>query len=310
MISFKQVTKAFDGQTVLDSISFDIPKGSAFGLIGSNGAGKSTILRLMSGVYQPDSGEVLLDGKPIFNSPDNKCRVFFVSDETVQYHSFTIKSLANFYKLYYPRFSDALLEKMLKAVSLPTNKPLSTFSKGMKRQAITMIGIAAQPEYLLLDEAFDGLDPAMRKLVRQLLIDRMLEENMTIIISTHNLTEINEICDSAALIHDNRIVFSRSLDDIRSNMHKLQLAFPTDAPAYTKEQLAETGTEILHFEKQQSVYHLVVKGDEEELCKRFSALHPVVCDLIPLTLEEIFIYELEVLGYGNYVFENDEPVSQ
>lgn len=305
MIELKQVTKKFDDQIILDAISTRIPKGTAFGLIGSNGAGKSTILRLISGVYQTDGGEVLLDGKPIYDIPDQKRRVFFVSDETTQFHSFTIKKLADYYKHFYPRFSYELLETMLKSITLPQHKPLSTFSKGMKRQAITMLGVAARPEYLLLDEAFDGLDPSMRKLIRQILIDRMVEDEMTVIVSTHNLAEINELCDSAALIHDSKIVFSCALDDIRSNLHKLQLGWSTKAPEYSREQFEALGIEILRFEKQHSIYHLVARGEEDQLREKLAPMNPTIFDLIPLTLEEIFIYELEVLGYGCYKFDTE-----
>ena len=157
MIEIQKVTKKFDEKTILDAIDLQIPNGSAFALIGSNGAGKSTILRLLCGVYQPNDGKVLLDGKPIYNSPAEKQRIFFVPDETAQYHGFTVRSLADFYKAYYPRFSEELFERMLKAIPLPVNESLMKFSKGMKRQAIAMIGIAAQPDVLLLDEAFDGI---------------------------------------------------------------------------------------------------------------------------------------------------------
>lgn len=310
MIEIQKVTKKFDEKTILDAIDLQIPNGSAFALIGSNGAGKSTILRLLCGVYQPNDGKVLLDGKPIYNSPAEKQRIFFVPDETAQYHGFTVRSLADFYKAYYPRFSEELFERMLKAIPLPINESLMKFSKGMKRQAIAMIGIAAQPDVLLLDEAFDGLDPSMRIMIRKLLVDLMLEKGMTVVISSHNLTEVNEICDSAAMLHNGKIIFSSSLDEARSSVHKIQIAFSSDTKAITEDDFRNLGADVLSMKQNLSVYHLVVRGEEEQLRALFETLHPAVLDMIPLTLEEIFIHELEVLGYGNYVFENDEPVSQ
>lgn len=303
MIEIQKVTKKFDEKTILDAIDLQIPNGSAFALIGSNGAGKSTILRLLCGVYQPNDGKVLLDGKPIYNSPAEKQRIFFVPDETAQYHGFTVRSLADFYKAYYPRFSEELFERMLKAIPLPVNESLMKFSKGMKRQAIAMIGIAAQPDVLLLDEAFDGLDPSMRIMIRKLLVDLMLEKGMTVVISSHNLTEVNEICDSAAMLHNGKIIFSSSLDEARSSVHKIQIAFSSDTKAITEDDFRNLGADVLSMKQNLSVYHLVVRGEEEQLRALFETLHPAVLDMIPLTLEEIFIHELEVLGYGNYVFE-------
>ena len=303
MIEIQKVTKKFDEKTILDAIDLQIPNGSAFALIGSNGAGKSTILRLLCGVYQPNDGKVLLDGKPIYNSPAEKQRIFFVPDETAQYHGFTVRSLADFYKAYYPRFSEELFERMLKAIPLPVNESLMKFSKGMKRQAIAMIGIAAQPDVLLLDEAFDGLDPSMRIMIRKLLVDLMLEKGMTVVISSHNLTEVNEICDSAAMLHNGKIIFSSSLDEARSSVHKIQIAFSSDTKAITEDDFRNLGADVLSMKHNLSVYHLVVRGEEEQLRALFETLHPAVLDMIPLTLEEIFIHELEVLGYGNYVFE-------
>lgn len=303
MIEIQKVTKKFDEKTILDAIDLQIPNGSAFALIGSNGAGKSTILRLLCGVYQPNDGKVLLDGKLIYNSPAEKQRIFFVPDETAQYHGFTVRSLADFYKAYYPRFSEELFERMLKAIPLPVNESLMKFSKGMKRQAIAMIGIAAQPDVLLLDEAFDGLDPSMRIMIRKLLVDLMLEKGMTVVISSHNLTEVNEICDSAAMLHNGKIIFSSSLDEARSSVHKIQIAFSSDTKAITEDDFRNLGADVLSMKQNLSVYHLVVRGEEEQLRALFETLHPAVLDMIPLTLEEIFIHELEVLGYGNYVFE-------
>ena len=282
MIKLDNTIKKFEDFTALDGV----------GLLGSNGAGKSTILRLLSGVYSPDGGSVTIDGEDIFNNPEVKQKVFFVNDETVQFGSFTLDKLKNYYKGFYPNFSEEIYEKMVKAVDLPKNKKLDTFSKGMKRQAAIILAISSKHDYLLLDEAFDGLDPTMRIIVKRMLVDEMIDRKLTVIISSHNLKEINELCDSVALIHNGKIVFSRELDSVKGNIHKIQAAFPEE---HTREDFE--CPELLHFEKNMSVYYLIMKGSEEDIREKLNKFDPSLLDMIPLTLEEVFIYEMEVLGY-------------
>ncbi len=293
MIELKGVTKTFDnGFKALDNIDLVIPEGSAFGLLGSNGAGKSTILRLLAGIYSQDSGEVLVDGGKVFNSPSVKRKIFFVNDETIQFTSSTLNEIKSFYKGFYPEFSEEAFERLNGVIKLPVDKKLSTFSKGMKRQAIVLIGLACRPDYLMLDEAFDGLDPTMRIIVKRMLVDAMLDRKMTAIISSHNLNEINEVCDTVALLHKGKILFNREVDSVKGNIHKYQCVFKSEI---TKDDLA--GIEILHFEKNHSIYNIIAKGPSEEVTEVINRKQPVVLDVIPLTLEEIFIYEMEVLGY-------------
>ena len=293
MIEFKNLSKSIDGNLILDSIDLQIKKGSVFGLLGSNGAGKSTILRLMCGIYKQESGELLIDGEKVYDNVKIKRQIFFINDETVQFTSFTLKDLKKYYKNYYPNFSDETFEKLRKIVNLPVDKKISTFSKGMKRQAIVITGLSCQTEYLLLDEAFDGLDPTMRIIVKDIIFDAMLDRQMTVIISSHNLKEINEICDSAAMIHNGKIIFCRELDEIKNNILKIQTSFKQE---YTKDDFPEL--EILHFEKKQSVYYIIVKGEIDEIKKYVAQKSPAFLDILPLTLEEIFIYEMEALGYN------------
>lgn len=299
MIELSNVVKKFDSYTVLDNVNLSIKEGTAFGLLGSNGAGKSTILRLLCGIYGANQGIVTIDGQEVYNNPKVKERVFFIDDETIQFAHYTLKELKDFYKGFYPNFSEELFEKLRTTINLPLNKKTSTFSKGMKRQAIVIIALACQTDYLLLDEAFDGLDPTMRIIVKRMLVDAMIDRQLTTIISSHNLKEINEICDSVALLHQGKIVFSRELDSVKSNIHKVQVVFPpiseTLPQSYTKEDFPEL--DILHFEQNHSVYHIIIRGTVEEIKQKFSNKHPIVLDVIPLTLEEIFIYEMEVLGY-------------
>ncbi|MBR1553885.1 MAG: ABC transporter ATP-binding protein [Oscillospiraceae bacterium] len=301
MMQLKNTVKQFEDFTALDSVNLEIPKGTAFGLLGSNGAGKSTILRLFSGIYRPESGEVLIDGEPVYDNVNAKQKVFFINDETVQFGGYTLRQLKDFYKQFYPEFSEEIFERLEKVIQLPMNKKISTFSKGMKRQAIVIIGIACCTPYLLLDEAFDGLDPTMRIIVKKMLVDAMCERELTVVISSHNLKEINEMCDTAALLHHGKIVFNRELDSLKGEVHKIQTAFKEKERIFTREDFPNL--EILHFEKTQSIYHIIAKGSEEQIHQALAPFEPVIADLIPLSLEEIFIYELEVLGYDSKVFE-------
>lgn len=292
MIELKGVTKNFDNFKVLENIDLTIPKGSAFGLLGSNGAGKSTILRLLSGIYKAEGGNVLIDGEEVYDNIPIKQKVFFINDETIQFSNFTLNELKNFYRGFYPNFSQELFEKLRNSINLPLNKKLSQFSKGMKRQAIVITALACQTDYLLLDEAFDGLDPTMRIIVKRMIVDAIIDRDLTTIISSHNLKEINEVCDTVALLHEGKIIFSKDLDSVKGNIHKIQTAFPE---AYTSEDFS--GLQIMHFEKNQSIYYMIIKGDEDEIRKQLAPKNPLILDVIPLSLEEIFIYEMEVLGY-------------
>ena len=293
MIELKGVSKRFDSFTALDNVDLTIETGTAFGLLGSNGAGKSTILRLLSGIYRQEGGEVLIDGSEVYSRPEVKERVFFINDETVQFGGYTLKALKNFYKGFYPNFSEEIFEKLRETIKLPLDKKIDTFSKGMKRQAIVIIALACRTDYLLLDEAFDGLDPTMRIIVKRMLVDAMLDRKLTTVISSHNLKEINEVCDSVALIHHGKVLFSRDLDSVKGNIHKIQAVFPEE---YTEKE-AFPELDVLHFEKSKSVLYLIVRGSEEEIREKLAGKNPVVLDVIPLSLEEIFIYEMEGMGY-------------
>lgn len=300
MMQLQKTVKRFDDFTALDAVDLEIPTGTAFGLLGSNGAGKSTILRLFSGIYQPEEGQVLIDGAPVYDNVEAKQKVFFINDETIQFSGFTLTQLKNFYKQFYPAFSEEIFGKLESAIQLPMNRRISTFSKGMKRQAIVITGIACCTPYLLLDEAFDGLDPTMRIIVRRMLVDAMCERQLTVVISSHNLKEIGEMCDTAALLHHGKIIFDRQIDSMKGTVHKIQVAFADREREYTAADFP--GVEILHFSRTESIYHIIAKGDEETLRAALAPHSPVVSDLIPLSLEEIFIYELEGLGYDSNVF--------
>ena len=301
MIKLQGTVKKFGNFTALDGVDLEIPKGTAFGLLGSNGAGKSTILRLLSGIYQQEAGEVLIDGETVFDNVETKQKVFFINDETIQFGGYTLLELKKFYQQFYPSFSEEIFQKLQSAIDLPLNKKISKFSKGMKRQAIVIVGLACCTPYLLLDEAFDGLDPTMRIIVKKMIVDAMCERELTVIISSHNLKEINEMCDTAALLHKGKIVFNRELDSFKGSVHKIQVVFADREREYTREDFKDV-PEILHFERTQSIYHIIAKGEEDTIRKALAPYDPIVTDLIPLSLEEIFISELEVLGYDSKVF--------
>ena len=292
MIELKDVSMQFEHYQALRRVSLSVKTGSAMGLLGSNGAGKSTMLRLLAGIYQQSEGEVTIDGMPVFDNVAIKKKVFFINDETVQYNSYTLMELKNYYKLFYANFSEEVFEELRERIKLPLNKKISQFSKGMKRQAIMIIALACQTEYLFLDEAFDGLDPTMRLIVKRMLVDAMIDRNMTIIISSHNLKEIGELCDTVALVHQGEVVFTRELDQINDNIHKIQVAFKEP-----KEQSAFASLDVLHYETNGSVISMIVRGTEQEVVTTLAKMNPVICDRVALTLEEVFIYEMEGLGY-------------
>lgn len=292
MIELKKVRMSFDDFNALDGVDLTVESGTAFGLLGSNGAGKSTILRLLSGVYKQAEGEVLIDGEPVYDNVSAKQKVFFINDETVQFGAMTLNDMRAYYKGFYPNFSDEIFDKLNGIIKLPEKKRIDKFSKGMKRQAIVITGLACCTDYLLLDEAFDGLDPTMRIIVKRMLVDAMIDRKLTVIISSHNLKEINEVCDTAALLHQGKLLFNRDLDSVKGSIHKVQAAFPTEC---TAEDFGEL--DVLHYEKNQSITYLIIKGDEEAIRTELEKKQPKVLDLIPLTLEEIFIYEMEGMGY-------------
>ena len=292
MISINNVTKSFDENKVFDDFSLEIPKGSAYGLLGSNGAGKSTLLRMLCGIYSTQSGEIQIDGRIQDGSDEIKKKMFFVNDETLQLSAFTLLSLKKFYSGLYPDFSDESWEKLVSVLKLPKDKKLSTFSKGMKRQAILITAVSCRPEYLFLDEAFDGIDPATRIVLKKLIIDEMIDNSMTVVISSHNLSEIEEFCDVVGMLHDGKLVFSKELDSIKGNIHKIQTAFDKTV---TSEDFP--GLDILNISYHGSVCYIIVRGEAETVVAQVEKKKPKFIDVVPLSLKEIFIHEMEGLGY-------------
>lgn len=312
MIEIKNVSMVFDrkdfgkkgdGYKALDDVSVTIPDGCVYGFLGSNGAGKSTLMRMMCGVYKTEQGSITIDGESVYDNPKAKANIFFVNDETVQYTTFTLEGLRKYFKSYYPTFSDEVWNRLISRLNLPTNKRLAEFSKGMKRQAVVIIGLACMTRYLMLDEAFDGLDPAMRKVVKNMIIDEMIDRQATLIVSSHNIAEINELCDRAMLIHMGKLIFADEIDQIKGGFRKVQLA-RKDSPVGLDE-LQQIGAQVMQYSVSGSVSQAVIRGTEDEIFRRLSGIKTDITEMIPLTLEEIFIYELEARGYGNINIKED-----
>lgn len=296
MIKIQNVTKKFGAQKALDNLTLEIEKGCAYGLLGSNGAGKSTLLRLLSGIYIQDNGRITIDDEPIYDNPALKEKIFFVSDDTAQFTGMTLLQMKDFVKTFYKTYNEEVFNSLWEILKLPLDKKLSDFSKGMRRQAVVICGLSACTEYLLLDEAFDGLDPAMRYAVKQMLVDAIIDRGVTVIISSHNLKEIEEFCDTVGLIHEGKVIFSRELDSVKGNIHKVQTSFPEEV---SKEDFADSDNiEILSLKSSGSVTALVVKGSAEDIEKAMEDKNARFCDIIPLSLEEIFIYEMKGAGYN------------
>ena len=310
MIEIKNVSLTFKGGaldkkkdfTALDDVSITVPEGCIYGFLGSNGAGKSTLLRMICGIYKTEQGSITIDGEEVYNNPEAKKKIFFVNDETVQYADFTLEGLRKYYRSYYPDFSDEVYERLTAKLGLPTNKRMAEFSKGMKRQAVVIIGLSCMTKCLMLDEAFDGLDPAMRKVVKAMIVDEMLDRGATMIVSSHNVAEINELCDRAMLIHKGKLIFADEIDEIRSGFRKVQLV--DKKRVVPRGELELMGLRVMEYSATGRVAQAIIKGTETDIDEKISSLGIDIAETIPLTLEEIFIYELQARGYGNVISEN------
>ncbi|WP_294470688.1 ABC transporter ATP-binding protein [uncultured Ruminococcus sp.] len=303
MIEINNVTMKFEKNkgekedfTALDVVSINIPESCIYGFLGSNGAGKSTLMRLMCGVYPCTEGSIKIDGREVFDDPEAKGNIFFVNDETIQYSTYTLKDLKNYYKCYYPQFSEEVFDRLTEKLSLPQNKRMSQFSKGMKRQAVVVAALSCKTKYIMLDEAFDGLDPAMRKIIKTMIVDELMDRDAAMIVSSHNVAEINELCDRAMLIHQGHLIFAGEVDEIKSGFCKLQTSL--GSRQMTKEMAEAAGLEVMQFSTLGSVAQMIVRGGAEDCLAKLKGLSPILLEAVPLTLEEIFIYELEVRGYG------------
>ncbi len=296
MINVQNVTKTFDGFKALDNLSLEVKKGSVYGLIGPNGAGKTTIIKNLCGIYKPDSGDIYIDGEKVFENTNIKEKVIYISDELFFYSTYSIKATANMYSHIYPNWSWERYENMKEVFKIDDKRKVRRLSKGMQKQVAFWLGICTKPEVMILDEPVDGLDPVMRKNVWSLVLSDVAEHGTTVLISSHNLRELEDVCDHVGIMFCGKVVLQKSLDDVKGNIHKIQTAFPGQFPKELNNKL-----DILHKSKFGSVTTIIAKGNTENIKKAINEHNPLICDVLPLTLEEVFIYELGGLGYE---FEN------
>ncbi|MGN0980154.1 MAG: ABC transporter ATP-binding protein [Candidatus Avoscillospira sp.] len=288
MIEIKNLTKTFDGFKALDDLSLTVPRGAVYGLVGPNGAGKSTLIRHLMGVYQPDSGDVTVDGLPVYENELLKSRMVCIPDEIFYDTGDTLRDLKNLYKGVYPRFDEERFRHLGEVFQLDPKKPVRRFSKGMQKQLAFWLAISCRPEILVLDEPVDGLDPVMRRQIMSIILEDVAESGTTVLVSSHNLRELEDICDHVGIMHKGRMMLERSLSALQDNMVKVQLVTEQPLP----DQL-----QVVHSSTVGRVQTLIVRGGAEQVEALLNQSSPLLCDVLPLSLEEVFIYELGGVDY-------------
>jgi len=288
MVQIENLCKRFDKHTALNHLNLNVRKGSIYGLVGINGSGKTTAIKHLAGIYRQDSGSVKIAGMPVYDNATVKASMGYIPDDLYFFPQYNMKMLRKFYSaMYAANWNEKRYQYLLSVFNLDEKRKVARFSKGMQKQAAFIFAMSIMPDILLLDEPIDGLDPIVRKNVFEEIIEDVAERQMTVLVSSHNLKEMDGICDAIGIIKGGRMVIERDLDDLKSDVHKIQLAFNSESHT------ADMGLQILHEEKRGSIHLLVVRGKEEEVSQRIKSLNPLVYDRLPLTLEEIFIYETE-----------------
>ena len=290
MLELKHVTKTFGSFKALDDLTLTVPKGAVYGLVGPNGAGKSTAIRLMTGVYRSDCGSVTIGGQKVYENPDVKETIGYIPDDIFYFTSATLEDMRRFYAGMYPKFDNALFERLKEIFRLPEKTPIRRYSKGMQKQAAFQLTLCCRPEVLILDEPVDGLDPVMRRQVMSLILSDVAERGTTVLISSHNLRELEDVCDHVGIMDHGRMLLEKSLADMQGMTHKLQIV--GESPE---------GLDILHESSSGRLKTLIVRGQAWEIREKAENAKPVYFDVLPLSLEEIFIYEL---GGVNYEVKN------
>ena len=290
MIEVRNVMKEFDGFRALDDMSMTVPTGSVYGLVGPNGAGKSTIIRHLTGIYRQDAGEITIDGAPVFENPEVKRRIAYIPDDIFYYANASIREMMDFYRSIYPHFDAERFKKLADVFGLDPKRQMRRLSKGMQKQAAFWIAVSLRPEILILDEPVDGLDPVMRRRIWSIIMADVAENGTTVLVSSHNLRELEDVCDSVGIMNKGKIMIERSLNELQENIVKIQLALPDG------ESLPE-GLDILHKSNTGRLQSLIMHGTQEDLTEKLQSAHPLFIDAVPLTLEEIFIYELGGADY-------------
>ena len=290
MIQIENVSKKLEDKPVLTSLNWRIQEGKVYGLVGPNGAGKSTILRLISGIYQADDGMITIDAQPVFENPNIKNQVIFVSDDPYFLHQSTLTDMRDFYQTFYPNFNNELYHKMLAIFKLDQKAKINTFSKGMRRQVSLILAFSTGFKYLLLDEAFDGLDPVMRLALKRIISDEIINKQICVIISSHNIRELEDIADEIVLIQNGNINLSGDVDTIRKTYHKYQMAFALNIDESYFADIDYTEIDI-----NSKFITIITKNDNKDA---LSALNPLIIEELPMSLEEIFVYHMKEQGYG------------
>lgn len=290
MIEVKNVIKEFDGFRALDNLSMTVPTGSVYGLVGPNGAGKSTIIRHLTGIYRQDSGEIWVDGVPVFENPEVKSRIAYIPDDIFYFTNASIREMSDFYRSIYPRFDEERFKKLADVFELDPKRQMRRLSKGMQKQAAFWIAVSLRPEILILDEPVDGLDPVMRRQIWSIIMSDVAENGTTVLVSSHNLRELEDVCDRVGIMNKGKIMIEHSLNELQENIVKIQLALPDG------EALPE-GLDILHKSCTGRLQSLILHGTQEEVTQKLKSANPLFIDAVPLTLEEIFIYELGGADY-------------
>ena len=291
MIELKNVTKRFDGTCALNDLTMTVPTGSVYGLVGPNGSGKSTILRHIMGIYRQDSGEVLVDGAPVYENPALKSRMAYIPDDIFYFPQASVRDMMRYYRGIYPRFDTARYEKLKEVFQLSETMPIRRMSKGMQKQAAFWLALSACPELLVLDEPVDGLDPVMRRQIWSLLMADAAEHGITVLVSSHNLRELEDVCDHVGILDAGSLLLERSLSELQSNITKVQIALPDNG-------VLPEGLEIVHETVSGRLRTVIVRGEPQAVLNRLQECQPLFVDAVPLTLEEIFIYELGGVDYA------------
>ncbi len=291
MIEVKNVTKTFDGFRALDDLTLTVPQGAVYGLVGPNGAGKSTIIRHLTGIYRQDAGTITIDGAPVFENPAVKARIAYIPDDVFYFAQATIADMMRYYRGIYPRFDAERYEKLGAVFALDPKRPIRRLSKGMQKQAAFWLAMCMRPDVLILDEPVDGLDPVMRRQVWSLVMADVAENGTTVLVSSHNLRELEDVCDHVGIMNGGKLLLERTLSDLQDNISKVLIALPDGVPL-------PDGLDIVHQSTTGRLYTLILRGNATELTNILSTAQPLFMDVVPLTLEEIFIYELGGADYA------------
>lgn len=293
VIEVKNVSKLFEGVEALHNVDLEVNKGSIYGLLGTNGAGKTTLLKILAGLYEQDKGTIHIDGASIFENEGLKNRVIFLTDIPYFFSQYTVSQMASYYRSMYSTWNEERFQALHEVFELDVKKKVQRFSKGMQRQVAFWLALSTMPDVLILDEPFDGLDPVMRRKVKNFILQDVAEREMTVLVSSHNLREVEDFCDHIGVLHRGKMLFERDLDDLKSDIHKVQVAFKGTFPEPFLQPFR-----VLYSETRGSVKLVIVKGEQQEILSHVQQFKPVLFDLLPLSLEEIFIYEMGDVGYA------------